>query len=199
MVDVHPEDLVWYVSYGSNMAAARFDCYLRGGRPAGASRDYPGCRDRTPPRAVAPVWLPGSIYFALESAVWSGGMAFYDPAGTGRVAARAYLIGHQQFSDVMAQEMHRPPGSVPANLRTAARLELGPGRYETVVPVGERDGHPMLTFTCPAPLEPNPPSAAYLAMMLAGLREAHGPTAVDYLLTIAGIRPTWTRAALEAL
>ena len=33
-----------------------------------------------------------------------GGMAFYDPAGRGSTAARAYLITHEQFSDIAAQE-----------------------------------------------------------------------------------------------
>jgi hypothetical protein len=32
------EDLVWYVAYGSNMRAARFGCYISGGRPRGARR-----------------------------------------------------------------------------------------------------------------------------------------------------------------
>ena len=29
---------VWYVSYGSNMARRRFDCYLSGGAAPGATR-----------------------------------------------------------------------------------------------------------------------------------------------------------------
>ena len=38
------DDPVWYVAYGSNLRAARFTCYLAGGRPDGACR---------PTRAVA--------------------------------------------------------------------------------------------------------------------------------------------------
>lgn len=69
---------VWYVSYGSNMARDRLACYLQGGRPPGAMVTYPGARDATLPRAEAGIELPGTIYFASESKVWGGGMAFYD-------------------------------------------------------------------------------------------------------------------------
>jgi hypothetical protein len=186
---------VWYVSYGSNLCVDRFACYLTGGRPPGAARAHPGCADPTPPRRTLPIWLPGGIYFALTSTLWGGGMAFYDPAVPQGAAARAYLISTEQFADVMAQEMHRPAGArfdLAAALaagrlqlgpsryetaRAAGRLQLGPGRYETVLCVGERDGHPLLTFTAPwsaAEVPHNPPSPAYVAMLAAGLREAHG-------------------------
>ena len=36
---------IWYVAYGSNLSRERFCHYLRGGRPDGVERDYPGCRD----------------------------------------------------------------------------------------------------------------------------------------------------------
>ena len=35
-----PDDVIWYVSYGSNMCAARLGAYLRGGRPDGSHRDH---------------------------------------------------------------------------------------------------------------------------------------------------------------
>jgi hypothetical protein len=173
------DELVWYGSYGSNLCADRFACYLGGGAPAGAFRAHPGCADPTPPRCSVPVWLPGGIYFALTSTLWGGGIAFYDPALPGTVAARAYLISAAQFADVMAQEMHRPVGSSfdLAGVLAAGRLELGPGRYETVLCVGERDSHPLLTFTAPwsaADVAHNAPSPAYLDMLATGLREAHG-------------------------
>ena len=58
---------VWYVSYGSNMCAARFACYIEGGGPPGGSREYPGARDRRLPERTIPVDLPGTVYFAGES------------------------------------------------------------------------------------------------------------------------------------
>jgi len=177
---VYDGGLVWYVGYGSNLCAERFACYLAGGRPRGAARWYAGCRDRTPARDTAAVWLPGGIYFAGRSLVWGGGIAFYDAALPGRVAGRAYLITTQQFGDVAAQEMHREPGGATLDLTTVletGRDELGRGRYETLLYAGERDGYPLLTFTAPwsaADVVRRAPAPAYLAMLVAGLGEAHG-------------------------
>ncbi|HEX3814833.1 MAG TPA: histone deacetylase [Mycobacteriales bacterium] len=187
--DADDVDLVWYVSYGSNLCAARFACYLGGGRPLGAARDYPGCADPTPPRRAVPVWLPGGIYFALRSRVWGGGMAFYDPALPGRVAARGYLITAAQFADVVDQEMHRAPGPGLdlAPVLRHGRDTIGPGRYETLLRVGECDGRPLLTFTAPwtaADVEHTRPTVAYLDTLATGLRETYHwePAQVDAYL-----------------
>lgn len=178
-----PSSQVWYVAYGSNMHAERFACYLRGGRPRGGGRVYPGCRDKRGPRRQEPVTVPGQLYFAEESAVWTGGMAFYDPAAPGLMPARAYSVTTRQFADIAAQEMHREPGRDPdldPHLSAAVThgvARLGPGRYETLVCVGESDGLPLLTFTAPwriADAALNPPSPAYLHHLAAGLAEAHG-------------------------
>lgn len=173
--------LVWYVSYGSNMLAARFNCYLAGGVLAESGHIHPGCRDPRPPRLSRACELPGGMYFATMSPIWGGGRAFYDPGLTSVVAARAYLITAAQFSDLVAQEMYRAPG-VDLDLRGVCangRAQLGPGRYETLLHLGDRDGQPMLTFTAPwtaATVDHVPPSPAYLRTLAAGLREAHGWT-----------------------
>lgn len=147
---------VWYVSYGSNMSAARLGCYLEGGCPPGGTRHNPGARDRTPPRRSVPVDLPGTTYFAGESPQWGGGVAFYDHETPGYTAARGYLLTAGQLADVAAQEMYRvpAPGDPVEQIALAQvgsgadlRHELGPGRYETLVEVGRYDGLPLLTFT----------------------------------------------------
>ncbi|WP_425681644.1 hypothetical protein [Micromonospora sp. DT31] len=123
--------LLWYVAYGSNLHAARLDWYLRGGRPPGGLRAYPGCRDCRPPRRTVPALIPGGVYFAGESRAWTGGMAFYDPTLPGRAAARGYLVTVEQFADIAAQEMYRPPGADLAGILAAVRTgraTLGPGR-----------------------------------------------------------------------
>ncbi|MEW2355939.1 histone deacetylase [Spirillospora sp. NPDC029432] len=205
--DEDDRDSVWYVAYGSNLFRERFACYLAGGRPAGNARTYAGCRDASPARAERPVTLPGGIYFAHESPAWGGGIAFYDPALPGRAAARAYLLTRQQFCDVMAQEMHREVGADHdlSDAIALGRQTLGPGRYETVVKVGERDGRPMLTFTSPhgaGPARLNAPAAAYLAMLGNGLRESHGWTAeraAAYLEARPGAREKWSAPQIRAL
>ena len=86
------DDPVWYLAYGSNMSAARFGCYISGGRPRGARRTYLGCRDQSLPRRDIGIHLAGGLTFAGESRVWGGGMAFYNPHVDGELAARAYLL-----------------------------------------------------------------------------------------------------------
>jgi hypothetical protein len=134
-------------------------------------------------------------------------MAFYDPELPGPAGARGYLMSVEQFADVAAQEMHRPPGDDLDLIRAAAatgRATLGPGRYETLLRVGTRDGVPMLTFTAPGPasdMEWAAPSPIYLGMLARGLREAHGWDAeriTGYLADRPGVAGRWeTRAVGE--
>ena len=168
---------VWYAAYGSNMSGARLACYLEGGRAEGALRGCAGARDASPPLRSAGVELPGAVYFATRSQVWGGGRAFYDPDAAGRALARAHLITAEQFSDVAAQEMYGEPGTDLdlTEVLATGRCTLGPGRYETLVRAGSLDGLPLLTFTAPWSMTDvpwNPPAAAYLDHLRAGLREA---------------------------
>lgn len=178
---------VWYVSYGSNMSAARLAAYLEGGVPPGGSRANPGARNSTLPRRSVPVDLPGALYFAGDSQQWSGGVAFYDhdaqgPGEGGPTAARAYLITAQQFADVAAQEMYRLPQEgdpleevVIGGLANGSTHHAGPGHYETLIEIGRLEGAPMLLFTAPHGIdhvEHSQPSLAYLAMLAKGLQES---------------------------
>jgi hypothetical protein len=179
---------VWYAAYGSNTDAARFDCYLRGGCPAGGARTYPGCRDTSPPADTRALWLPGSVYFAGTSSVWGGGSAFYDPHTAGPVAARGWLITVGQLADLITQEMHGDPGSRPEledRILSAVAEDargthaLGPGRYETLLATHALDGTLVFTFTA-ARAHPDEertrPSAPYLATIAAGLDQiGHDP------------------------
>ena len=198
------DDLVWYVAYGSNMRAARFNCYISGGRPRGARRTYLGCRDQSPPQRDIGIHLPGGVTFAGESTVWGGGIAFYNPAADGELAARAYLLTFGQLSDVVAQEARRPVGSdLALENGVERRWPVGGSHvYETLLHVGDREGLPMFTITSLQNLAPTSPSAPYLRTMLDGLHEALGWTAderVQYLLRAAGVTPAWTASRLIAL
>lgn len=186
-------DLVWYASYGSNMASVRFAVYLNGGTPEFALRSYPGARDKTPPRATKALRLPGQVYFAHESSVWGGGVAFLDTGVSDAAPSHAYLVTLEQFCDVAAQEMHRVPGSVRVDMDEIARtgsVLLGPGRYERLVLGGYSEGFPVLTFTAPSPIRPlNVPSPHYLRLVAGGLRASHGwstQAASVYLASLPG-------------
>jgi hypothetical protein len=202
--------LVWYVAYGSNLERSRFDCYLEGGVPEGGSRDYAGCVDPSAPVDDVAVELPGRLVFAGTSTVWGGGMAVYDPEGSGRVAGRAYLLTCDQVGDVVAQEMRREPAGAFARRLAGALVDadslqvLGPGRYETVVRLEDVDERPAFTVTCDDvdQLEPQAPTAPYLRTIAAGLRDAHGwaaPQVADYLAAAEGVDGVWSRDDLEAV
>lgn len=195
---------VWYVAYGSNLQYSRFRCYLAGGCPPGAARTYVGSRDGADPAATRGVQIPGSILFGGESSVWTGGIAFYEPADDGLVAARAYLVTFEQFSDVVAQEVRRPPGTDLGldPLETGPQQVSGAGHYETVTYVGEMTGRPMLTFTSLTSMPPAAPAPAYVRCLAGGLREAFGwsPERVaDYLAVAPGAAGHWSTEQLRAI
>jgi hypothetical protein len=200
---IETDDLVWYVAYGSNLHAARFNCYISGGRPPGARRTYPGCRDKSLPRQDIGIRLAGGLIFAGESTVWGGGMAFYDPHADGELAARAYQLTFGQLSDVVAQEARRPVGSELALDSGVDRRWPVPSLvYETLLNLDDRDGLPMFTITSLQNLEPTAPSAPYLRTMLDGLGEAFGWTVeqrVHYLLRAPGVTPAWSASRLVEL
>ncbi|MBW4721302.1 histone deacetylase [Saccharothrix obliqua] len=197
-------DRVWYVSYGSNMRSARFDCYLAGGTPEGAARGYPGCRDGSPPVAVRGLRVPGGVYFATWSPVWGGGRAFLDTDLPGEAAVRAYLITAEQFADVAEQEMYREPGPSLdlAAVIAAGRVRRGPGRYETLLHLGDFDGFPALTFTAPwraGDVEHTRPSGPYLVMLREGLREAHGWSTAEAAEYLAARTDFWSAEEIAEL
>jgi hypothetical protein len=201
---------IWYVAYGSNLALERFTCYISGGRPAGGARVYPGCRNQDPPQKSAAVTISGGLVFGGASKVWGGGSAFYNPSANTQVAGRAYLLTPDQLGDVAAQEMWRDPGGpfaleVTALLPILDRLHtIGPGRYETLVRVGELDNLPMFTVThgTVADLTPVAPTAPYLHWIVTGLRESHGwgiEQIVEYLHAAPGVPLEWTPGALRSV
>ncbi|MGW6978052.1 histone deacetylase [Streptomyces sp. NPDC054932] len=205
--EIPAPERVWYASYGSNMHMDRLAAYIGGGTPHGATRTYPGCRDRRAPERSIAVELEGCLYFATESPVWTGGRGLYDPTAPGRTRGRAHLVTAGQMSDIAAQEMYREPG---ADLDLAAVLrdgrdELGPGRYETLICPGEIEGIPVLTFTAPWALEDVDvltPSAVYLRYLAGGLLES-GPweeqDIAEYLAACPGAAGAWTADQVREL
>jgi gamma-glutamylcyclotransferase (GGCT)/AIG2-like uncharacterized protein YtfP len=163
----------WYVAYGSNLSSSRFDRYLA------------GCRDPSPPWRWAPVEVPHRLLFARTSETWGGGgVAFLDPepspgAGT---RGRAWLVTLDQFADVLAQECGLPVGRVEVPALDGGCVVAYPGHwYGCVVPLGHREGWPMVTFTDEAAsaLVLSPPGDAYRAVVAEGLVEAHGLTPAE--------------------
>ena len=196
------DDLVWYVAYASNLSAARLRSYLAGGRPPGSRRTYQGGRDPSPPSASVRLDLPGTLVFSGRSRVWGGGMAFHDLTGTGTVVARAYRLTFGQLSDLVSQESRHPVGLDLAEVGPDGDWRTPSEVYETLAPLGEHTGLPMLTLTSRRPLDEAAPSAAYLRTILRGLHEVTGwspERRAAYLLGARGVTPHWGVAELVAL
>lgn len=214
-----PPESVWYAAYGSNADPDRLCCYLTGDTPDGAAatpgtissdsgrQRVRGCRDRTPPARSIGIVLAGVLYFATESAIWTGGRAFYDPATPAETPARAYLLTRGQFSDIATQEMYRPPGTdldLTEALRTG-RSQVGPGRYENLVCPGYYEGVPIVTCTADRrwrDVPGNPPAPAYLRRIAVGLRAAHrwsDSETAAYLATRPGAAGHWTPLMVAGL
>src|SRR5215472_4618760 len=105
--NILPSDsrLVWYAVYGSNLLKKRFGCYIAGGKPEGSKTEYPGCRDKTPPRGDRPTSLRHALYFAGHSNSWDAAIAFVRHASsTALTYGRMFLISYGQLNDVVRQE-----------------------------------------------------------------------------------------------
>lgn len=196
-------DLVWYVSYGSNLVYERFMCYIRGGKFGQSRAALPGCDDTTPPQATRALTLPYQLYFGGMSPKWHGGVAFINPDTTGYVLARAYLITKQQFVQIVAQESGSPANQALQSALPAGSALMGNGMYDRIVSCGELEGRPLLTFTSPTShAEYSPPLPAYLQVVGLGLCESHDLTlenAATYLTSQPGIAGEYSRKVVLQL
>jgi hypothetical protein len=191
---------IWYAAYGSNLSLERFGCYLRGGRPAGGSRTYSGCRDTCEPLRIERTEIAAELAFGGTSQTWGGGVAFVDPTGEG-TKARLYLITLEQFADVVAQENWLDPGSL--EIALADESNLGDDlHYGRVLGLSEFEGDPVLTVTRHHGTQTARPSPAYLRYVASGLAESHelSPSEIaTYLASKRGIGGEFTDEELLAL
>ncbi len=166
-VGVH--DLVWYVAYGSNKVAGRLACYLEGGRPEGSRRTYRGARDRSLPRRSLNLQITHRMFFAGESPVWGGGVAFIDiaPDPGADTDCVSWLITLEQLSDLVAQECGgEAPGPDLARLPDPGEaMVVAQGRYDTLLGLGPIDGVAAVLVTSSDPPAPSDPSPAYLELV----------------------------------
>ena len=179
------EEYVWYACYGSNLNADRFGIYIAGGslEIGGHTVTEKGSRDRRPPRSSEVGRIPYRLVFAGQFAKWENkSAAFLDMTHRDhnlQTVCRMYKITAEQFTDVVAQENG---GIAPADfrmddLRKKGYLDLYPELpYGRLVYVEEREGLPVLTFTCPEGWKGGAagftaPSEPYLEVIRSGLCE----------------------------
>jgi hypothetical protein len=188
----------WYGGYASNLLERRFRLYIQGGVLAETGRIHAGARDPAPPAMIAPLRLPGTVYFATQATTWPGtGRALYDPDALlpGGSAGRGYLVTAGQLADVVAQEMRQAPGAYPAAILPSVpgeRTVLGSGHYETLVCTHLLGGCPVVTMAAPwklgdVPLAPL--AGPYRDVIREGLQETFGwgpEAAEEYLAGLPG-------------
>jgi hypothetical protein len=202
-------ELVWYVSYGSNLNRARFMTYIEGGNIPGNDVVYEGCTDGTPPIDDVALELPQSLYFAgWSDRVWGGTAAGFITldAQAPSTLARAYLITSTQFAEVVRQENASGVSAEAIDLNVdGARIHghvrmLPNGYYSELIYCGQRNSHPMLSFTASQDrTDFNPPSPVYLRMIGSGLKECHGLSTddvVEYFASRPGVRGKLTTSRL---
>jgi hypothetical protein len=174
---------VWYAAYGSNLARARFRCYLEGGAPAVGQRPHPGARDPSPPDEDRWSTAPHALRFAGRSRRWAGGVAYLDHRhDTGRAHVRLWSLSLGQFEDVLAQECGLAPGEValdPGGLTPGHGMVVVEGGYGRLLRLADEDGRPVLTCTWIDPRPPAPPGPVYLDLVRHGLSEGSGLKAAE--------------------
>ena len=153
-------DLLYYVSYGSNMLYERFMHYIRGGSFSGGGACHAPCADQSEPREVITVDIPYDMYYRGSFKAWGGkGVSFLDITKPGHAYGVAYLITREQFIHVSREENGgREPEDCPAGYNAVFQLE----------PIG---GHEVWTISNYKTENFNDPSDAYLDTLKRGMLE----------------------------
>ena len=201
---------VWYACYGSNIREERFLCYINGGTPPGALRNFVGCSDKTKPRKSAKISIPHEMYFAKKSPTWNGGgICFLNPEKNRNIETygRRYLINSGQFIDLVRQEL-KFEGEIVIDfeeLRNRGFYNcMTDGRYGLLLYLGEIEEKPVVTFTSEIFLkdELNPPDITYLSTIVKGLREIYDfkdSELLEYFKAKEGIKNSRIERNLEEM
>lgn len=189
---------IWYACYGSNIMEERFMCYIQGGTPAGAVKNFQGCSDKTKPKDSKPFIINREMYFAKEAETWNGGGICFLKANrdeTIETLGRTYLINSSQFKDLVRQEL-KFDGEIEIDfeeLKNKGHYDcMTSGRYGHLIYLGDIEGKPVVTFTSEDYLEDeiNQPSEAYISTIIKGIKEVHdlsNPEIFEYFRTKTGI------------
>lgn len=157
---VSKEDLIWYVSYGSNMLLERFRFYLEGGSFRGIGRMQEECSDRRLPRRKKSVTIPFDMYYGGRSSSWEGkGVSFLDTTKPGKAYGVAYLVTKTQYQHILREENG---GNEP---------DENFSWYGLQVRLKEIEGIPAMTFTSKVVKGNNDAGPLYKSVLLEGLLE----------------------------
>ncbi|MCA0984321.1 hypothetical protein LCL89_09710 [Halobacillus yeomjeoni] len=203
------KNLVWYASFGSNINADRFLCYIQGGKPELSNDTERGCRDATLPRNEKPFIMNHPVFFAKEAARWNGGgVAFIDPDrySEQKTYSNMYLVTREQFQDIVAQENKLDTFDMDfEEVMEKGSKKVQDSWYGNILYLGDEDGHPVFTFTTPvhiSPEEVKKPSVEYLSTIIGGLKKGVGlneDQIVEYFMEVPGVKGEFTEKELRAV
>jgi len=174
--------------------------YIAGGKPDGSKTEYPGCRDKTPPRDDRQIALTHALYFAGHSNSWDAAIGFVRHTScSAHTYGRMFLLSYGQFNDVVRQENARGvPGAIVVppydGLARGDHWQIDGYRlYGRFIKTGVQGGHPVLTLTATRDnFAVGAPSEAYVKTIAAGLEEAYPcmrkSEILDYLGGAEGIQ-----------
>lgn len=201
---------IWYACYGSNIREGRFMCYINGGTPPGALRNFTGCSDKSIPKQSKTISIDHEMYFAKKSPTWNGGgICFLMPEKDGNIETlgRTYLINSSQFIDLVRQEL-KFEGDLVIDFEELVEKGsyncMTDGRYGLLLYLGEIEGKPVVSFTSEIYLEDeiNPPNEAYLSTIIKGLQEIYNldeTEIVEYFSNKAGIKDFYSNEELNKI
>ena len=171
-------DPIWYVAYGSNLLADRFESYILGCGDDAAWGGHRGSADATLPAGDRQVVVPHPVYFGGHSRRWDGACCFcpVEPLGDDRlpVVGRAWLVMWGQMVDIVAQE-----NGLPTSAATLPDLAPEPGAavrvldgvIDLLLGMDDIDGHPACTLASSNLPPAAPPSPSYRQVLAAGMAE----------------------------
>jgi len=203
------QDYIWYASYGSNILEERFLYYIKGGQPAGATKKYSGCSDKSLPIEKEEIYICSELYFAKKSKTWNnGGVCFiktnFDPQI--QTLGRMYLITKQQFIDVIRQETATEKEisiDFEGAVSEGSMIFNYGSWYGNLIYLGTQKNFPIFTFTNQINIiEPNKPSQNYLKTIIKGIQEAYNLSTieiVDYFISKSGITNNFSREQLTKI
>ena len=171
-------DPIWYVAYGSNLLADRFESYILGCGDDAVWGGHRGSADATLPAGDRQVVVPHPVYFGGHSRRWNGACCFcpVEPLGDDRlpVVGRAWLGTWGQMVDIVAQENGLPtsaatlPDLVP---EPGAAVRVLDGVIDLLLGMDDIDDHPACTLASSNLPPAAPPSPSYRQVLAAGMAE----------------------------
>jgi hypothetical protein len=175
------ETVIWYVAYGSNMAADRLNAYLLGSGAEGKYGSHRAASDGSPPQMTRVISVPHSLYFAGPSIRWHGGVAFLSlQRSRDTINAIAYRMTLDQFRHLIASEngvedfsLDLDPASIPEGSWTPLPVFADGtdtrAKYNALLRLPNFDEFAAITLTTWRDLPLCAPSQSYLDVFKEGL------------------------------